>query len=62
MAVSLTTARGAASRLTARPGWWISRTARVRIGGPMGWYAIAAIVIFVIVMGVINRIEFGRFD
>jgi hypothetical protein len=31
-------------------------------GGPMGWYAILAIVIFVLGMGLINRIEFGRFD
>jgi len=28
----------------------------------MGWYAILAIVIFVVGLAVINRIEFGRFD
>ena len=36
--------------------------ARLRIGGPMGWYAILAIVIFAAGIGVLNRIEFGRFD
>jgi len=28
----------------------------------MGWFAILAIVLFVVAIGVINRIEFGRFD
>jgi len=28
----------------------------------MGWQAIGLIVLFVVVMGVINRFEFGRFD
>jgi len=28
----------------------------------MGWYAILAIAIFVVATGVLNRIEFGRFD
>jgi hypothetical protein len=35
---------------------------RVRIGGPMGWFAILAIVLFAVAIGVMNRIEFGRFD
>jgi hypothetical protein len=38
------------------------RRARLRIGGPMGWFAILAILIFIVGIGVINRIEFGRFD
>jgi hypothetical protein len=29
---------------------------------PMGWYAVILIVGFVIATGVLNRIEFGRFD
>jgi hypothetical protein len=36
--------------------------ARLRIGGPMGWYAILAIVLFIAGIAAINRIEFGRFD
>jgi len=28
----------------------------------MGWEAIGLIVLFVIVLAVINRLEFGRFD
>jgi hypothetical protein len=31
-------------------------------GDPMGWYAIILIVGFVVATGVLNRIEFGRFD
>jgi hypothetical protein len=48
--------------LTPRPGRGIAPFARLRIGGPMGWFAILAIVIFVVGLAVINRIEFGRFD
>jgi hypothetical protein len=35
---------------------------RLRIGGPMGWTAIAVIIGFVVIVAIINRIEFGRFD
>jgi len=28
----------------------------------MGWEAIGLIVLFVVVIGVLNRYEFGRFD
>jgi len=28
----------------------------------MGWYAILLILAFVVATGVLNRIEFGRFD
>jgi len=28
----------------------------------MGWYAIILIVGFIVATGVLNRIEFGRFD
>jgi hypothetical protein len=35
---------------------------RHRIGGPMGWLAILAILIFVAVIAAFNRVEFGRFD
>ena len=31
-------------------------------GDPMGWYAIALIAAFIVATGVLNRIEFGRFD
>jgi len=28
----------------------------------MGWEAIGLIILFIVVIGAINRIEFGRFD
>jgi len=28
----------------------------------MGWYAVILIVGFIVAVGVLNRIEFGRFD
>jgi prolipoprotein diacylglyceryltransferase len=31
-------------------------------GLPMGWYAILLILGFVVAIGVLNRVEFGRFD
>ena len=31
-------------------------------GGPMGWFAILLVLIFVGVIAGLNRIEFGRFD
>jgi hypothetical protein len=31
-------------------------------GDPMGWSAILLIAAFVVATGVLNRIEFGRFD
>jgi hypothetical protein len=31
-------------------------------GDPMGWYAVILIVGFIVAVGVLNRIEFGRFD
>jgi hypothetical protein len=35
---------------------------RIFRGDPMGWYAIILIVGFIVATGVLNRIEFGRFD
>jgi hypothetical protein len=51
-------------RLTARPQRVISRADPCRTfwGDPMGWYAVALIVAFIVATGVLNRIEFGRFD
>jgi hypothetical protein len=31
-------------------------------GVPMGWWAIVIIALFVVGIGALNRIEFGRFD
>ena len=46
--------------LTAAAVQWIS-LAKPQ-GALMGWEAIGLIVLFIIVMGAINRFEFGRFD
>jgi hypothetical protein len=37
--------------------------ADTRLGGSfMGWEAIGLIILFVVAIGVLNRVEFGRFD
>ena len=33
-----------------------------RQGNAMGWYAVILILGFIVATGVLNRIEFGRFD
>jgi hypothetical protein len=51
-------------RLTAGPQRVISisNLRRTFWEDPMGWYAVILIVAFVVATGVLNRIEFGRFD
>jgi hypothetical protein len=47
--------------LTRRGRRVISRSA-IQKGDPMGWWAIAVIALFIAGIGVLNRVEFGRFD
>ena len=54
------TGRREARGLTRRGGRGIC--AVTPLGGPMGWLAIVAVVIFIAAIAALNRYEFGRFD